>query len=274
MLGDQALSQVSRDEIERHLAQCSSCHAVYFWLKEYYEDFNATAREEERERVAGYLDELWNETPGHPGLIPLQQLDYPEEEQAEDEERSMVVLAAKSKKSPEHRYVQVVALGSSKDQVLARILYDRHEKQYQLYLLSGRDDASVQHAILSLPEWNLELVADQKGKLKFGRSEELLNADWAETQAYLRLPAYVLSGKPNDLEGRHEVDDVLVDYLDLSVLERDLRVTLSPRESNSTWTRLLLETEGGKRELVKLEDQFVDLADINPSHNLTLRFYP
>lgn len=156
------LTKEEMEEIKEVLEYSEEAQKMYAFLKQYYDELD---------RVSGIRSYV----------IPLKtKKDTPQFSRP-------VVLAAMSAEKKAASLVTKATLISEEHKTLVRVLEDQSDHTLQFHVIGERPDNN-ERAILSVVKHNVDLVTDNRGKLKNVR--ELSDIHWNEVSTLLRLPVY------------------------------------------------------------------------------------
>lgn len=171
--------RISPPELERvyaHLKDCPQCRSVHDFLKDFH------ARLLEASRAEGNMDESGsraNSSFGRPVVLhPIR--DVPDI--ALEPGARITVLAAETSPANAHRFTTKAALVSEKDKLLLRIVHDRVENRYRMYLIA-EDAARTRGTRVSIPALGVDLTTNEHGVAEFVLSASREEPDWATVQA-------------------------------------------------------------------------------------------
>jgi len=179
------------------------------------------------------------------------------------------VLAADTDTSSENSQFSVLATltAESKDMVV-RIVEDRDAGQGRLYVLSEPPDLRA-YAIVSFPEFGLDLVADEEGRLSFELPSDVSSEQWTDSRAVVRRPVSKQVLTPNG-------DETIAFASDRTVRGRrdegTLTVTIESGDSDVPSFLTATPPDGAAR-LLRPDASMPQECDVPPEASLVLRLY-
>ena len=170
--------RLSSPELERaytHLKDCPRCRAIHGFLKDFYARLNESSVAEE------VTPEHQQTDFAHPVILrPMK--DIPEF--ILGPEARITVLAAESVTANTQRFDTKAALVSEQDKVLMRIVHDRLENRYRMYLIA-EDMERIKIAKVSIPALGVDLTTNEHGVAEFVLAPTREEPDWKTIQAVL-----------------------------------------------------------------------------------------
>lgn len=168
-------------ELERvyaHLKVCSRCRSVHDFLKDFY----ARLGESESVQHEGAEDHLNKKKPLPEPTILHPMRDIPEF--ALSPGTRITVLAAETSSHSSHRFSTKAALVSEKEKILMRIVHDRLENRYRMYLIA-EDVERIRNTKVSIPALGIDLTTNEHGVADFALEPSREEPDWKNIQAVL-----------------------------------------------------------------------------------------
>ena len=161
-----------------HLKECPRCRSI----RDFLEDFYARLEEASSREAGGAVPASPEKTNfAHPVILrPMK--DVPEFRLGP--EARITVLAAESVVANTHRFTTMAALVSEREKVVMRIIHDRLENRYRMYLIA-EDTERVKHTKVSIPALGIDLVTDEHGIAEFVLAPSREEPEWNTLQAVL-----------------------------------------------------------------------------------------
>ena len=179
------------------------------------------------------------------------------------------VLAADTDRSSEKsRFSVLTTLAAESKDVVVRIVEDRDAGQGRLYVLSEPPERR-EHVIVSFPEFGLDLVADEEGRLAFELPSDVSSEQWTDARAVVRRPVSKKVVAPNG-------DERIPFASDGTVRGRrdEDTLTVSIEGGGSDMPSVLTATPpDGIARLVRLDASVPQECDVPPDAPLVLRLY-
>lgn len=174
------LSAAERERVETIVDQDRAARAYLDTLDTFYGLLDEEERRDTAPQVEDFVDELFaEETP--PAVVQVHPF------QSDRSSPSTVMAAATSTSAPSRRFSVLATLAAAEEDVLVRVIGDAEEGQGRLYVLSDRDEQCA-HAVVSFPDFGLDLVTDENGRLTFDLPADVEPEEWEQASAVVRRP--------------------------------------------------------------------------------------
>lgn len=184
------LSTAARERVETMIDQDRAARAYLDTLDTFYGLLDEEERRDSAPQVEDFVDELFaEETP--PAVVEV----YPF--RPDRSSPSTVLAAATSTSAPRRRFSVLATLAAADEDVLVRVIGDAAEGQGRLYVLSDRDEQCA-HAVVSFPDFGLDLVTDENGRLTFDLPANVDPEEWEQATAVVRRPLVTERLAPGD----------------------------------------------------------------------------
>lgn len=269
-----AVEESLRVEVEAHLNHCAACTKIFEFLKSFYSEL-----EEYQDVDADMVERIIQNEPRSSNVIEL----HPFKPQLGLEavnSQYLTVLAAMSNQPAQQRYQTVSTLASEKDKALVRIMYDRTEVRYHLYV-NTKDPRQCRHAIISFPALSTDFVTDGDGKVSFPAAQQMREKDWSSTECVLLTAIVEYQLRSEEIQRLCNLQTVLIEREDnvsrslkLEYSETTLHVHVTNLDnSHPGITRALVRTSAQEKILVYLENGDGTCRMASPLQELTLLLY-
>jgi hypothetical protein len=178
LLEPNRLASLELEDIYAHLKDCPRCRSVHDFLKDFHARLSApetsmvefpTVRSDQKKPFAKPI--ILNPMKEIPDFIP-------------GPEARVTVLAAETTTASTHRFITKAALVSEKDKLLLRIIQDRQDNRYRVYLIADNEDR-VRNAKVSIPALGVDLETNEHGIAEFVLAASQEEPDWNTLQAVL-----------------------------------------------------------------------------------------
>lgn len=181
-----------RQAIQRLIKADAGARAYAEFLQGFYARLKEEPPASSKERVDAFVEELFQE-PSEKNVLSLR----PFRRRAEP---GPTVLAAETD-APEsgRRFSVLTTLAAEAEDVLVRIVEDREADEGRLYVLDESPERRA-HVIVSFPDLELDLVADEEGRLAFDLPPGIDADEWARARAVVRRPIVTRSVAPGERE--------------------------------------------------------------------------
>ncbi|WP_103665894.1 hypothetical protein [Gracilimonas amylolytica] len=175
-----------------------------------------------------------------------------------------VILAAKSIADDHEKLKTLATLVSEEHKVVVRVLENSTDASIQIHVLNNKSE-SIGHTVLSLPEYDLDIVTDKHGKVK--GIKNLSGVEWKRIKPILRLPVKMKVFNAKDTsDSNFEIEGIEVD-----VAIGNEYVELNSELFLADISKLLLVT-ANETELVRTGQEAVRVKLEKPE-DLTVYFY-
>ncbi|MEX2411990.1 MAG: hypothetical protein WD607_11615 [Candidatus Paceibacterota bacterium] len=235
------LSEHEKKEIEKAISESEETQKLYEFLSAFYEE----------------LDEV---VPNSATVIPLKLF------QSEEYHSGPVVLAAMTSDPTSTTLETKATLFSDEQKTLVRILENKADNSLQFHVI-GQNRFKCERAILSILKPELDLVTNEKGKLKDVR--DLSNIRWNKISALLRVPVFKSTIAYNETVAPHTLLDV--SGANIRVELRADKLILQFDKKEHKLTRVLL-VQGRRTELKRIIETTVEFFTTG-NDKLSLYFY-
>jgi len=272
LLDSSKLDDVVRGDIQSHLEVCAVCAGTLEFLRSFYEEYRSTG-----DLATKGIDRLMVGLFPSGYIIPLHPFLYTPGPQQPDD-RYTTVLAAMTDEKGGQRFHTVATLTSESQGTVVRMVYDRSEESFKLYVHSD-DPQKREYAIISVPEIGADFVTDKKGQVTFRTADKSLQRGLGSLSGVLLTVVTTLSVAAADFKQAQPSDDLAVTQTDgkhsvrLTYNNGLLNVAVQSRDHHLPITRVLVQLSEDRALLVALKDGTggCGLDDLPP--RLTLRLY-
>lgn len=175
-----------------------------------------------------------------------------------------VILAAKSVADDHEKLKTLTTLVSEEHKVVVRVLENSTDASIQIHVLNNKSE-SIGHTVLSLPEYDLDIVTDEQGKVK--GIKNLSDVEWNRIKPILRLPVKKKVFNAKDTSDSH----FEVEGNEVEIAIGNEYVELNSNLFLTDISRLLLVT-AIETELVRTGQETVRVNMEKPE-DLTVYFY-
>lgn len=257
--------------VAAHLEQCPACRSIAEYLRGFHEALQGMG-EKPPPGLEDFVAKLFPSAHIVP-LFPYQTEPAP----GYVSEADAVVLAAKSPAPESARFELVATLASAQQDTLLRILRDREGNALRFYILS-EDLRKCRHAIISLPAFGIEVVADENGRGALEEGGEPIS-DWADLKCLLRLPVGEARIEGEQLRAASQHDPLVtkIEYRQIKIAYEHELLTFEVQPDPSGAQSGSLAVIGGPAGdlfLVTLQDgKGSHPLPALPSSELTIRLY-
>lgn len=271
LLDSNRLDDTVRRDIQSHLEACPVCAGTLEFLRSFYEEYRST-----RDVTSKGIDRLMPLLFPSDNIIPLHPFHYTPGPRQDD--RYTTVLAAMTNEKGGQRFHTVATLTSESQGTVVRMVYDRSEESFKLYVHSD-DPQKREYAIISVPEIGTDFVTDKKGQVTFRTADKSLQLGPGSLSGVLLTVVTTLSVAATDFKQAQPSDELAVTQTDgkhsvrLTYNNGLLNVAVQSQDNHLPITRLLVQPSEDRALLVALKDGAggCNLDDLPP--RLTLRLY-
>ena len=249
------LSEAEEKAVKAHLETCAACRETADYLRSFHRDLKEL-QYAEPPRISKLVRSLFPV----PNVILLHPFQH-EPGVGTLDTKYTTVLAAMTQDTLEQRFETVATLVSEKENALVRIMHDREENTYKLYV-RAEDARKRDHVIVSFPELSTDLVTDQHGQDSFRLPESSHVRNWNSMNAMLHTVVAEYRVVGADLARSTEQTPLVLDDtgeagITLRLSYGDGTVTLEAqptRDGAPAITRALVTVLGQTGVLVGLDD--------------------
>jgi len=259
-----SLSAAERRTVETMIDQDRAARAYLDTLDAFY---GLLGEEEQRgpaPQVQDFVDDLFADD-GLPAVVQVRPF------RPDRSSSSTVLAAATSTPSPNRRFSVLATLVAAEEDVLVRVIEDAKSGEGRLYVLSDRDEQRA-HACVSFPDFGLNLVADEKGRLTFDLPVDIEPEAWGQATAVVRRPLATERLAPGDTK---RVDGAFGGGVRCRWDEGTLSVALPGDGAGPLPSLMMVEpaADGGDRMLLRLAAGETIEHDLPVDGEVRIRLY-
>lgn len=257
------LGEEERAGIDRHLSGCPLCAGMADFLRGFHEELRRAGEE-----VHPAVDRLVARLLPRTAVLRLR----PFEPDVDDTDQPYTtVLAALTEAAPGQRFVTRATLAAAGADTLVRFVEDVRESVVTVYVQSA-DPARRRFALVLLPEAGVEILTDERGRVRFPSPPGI--SRWSERapDALLVCPVAEIAVRPADLPAATVDAPLRIAAVDLWTADAavQLRATRLPHSV----TRAFLLLESGVPHALVLSDGAGSFPRPDGDAPFTLLLYP
>jgi len=162
------LSRQEREQVQSALNRSEELQELADFFRSYYEELDRLSQQKRAKRNPVVELEPLEITPGSIATPHLK-------------------LAAMSEAPTSGELQTVVTLASEPEETVIRILENESSGEYQVHAISNKIKAG-EFPLLSIDEYNMDLVIDDCGHLVFEPDQSIRESNWKTLGTFLRLP--------------------------------------------------------------------------------------
>lgn len=174
LLEPDRMSPPDLEKVYAHLKDCVRCRSLYDFLMEFHGQLAEASPVEGQ--GAGTTGEWSFRKPVV--LYPIQNA----AEFTPELGPGITVLAAETSPANALRFTAKAALISEKEKLLLRIVHDRMENRYRMYLIA-EDADRTRNTRVSIPALGVDLTTNEQGMAEFVLAPSSKEPDWEAVQA-------------------------------------------------------------------------------------------
>lgn len=252
-----------RRAVERLIEEDPGARTYAEFLGDFYGRLDNEPLPPSGDRVDEFVEGLFEEE----AVVPLRPFQPPRDARP-------TVLAADTDSAraeapaDERRFAVLTTLAAEEENLLVRVVKDRDTGRGRLYVLADPPERRA-HVVVSFPDLDLNLVADEEGRTTFAMPTGISPKQWAEVHAVVRHPVAARAVGPGE--------EVAVHLPDGSTLlgEREdevLRVAVEPH-GGSLPSHFTVASQDDSARLFRLRTSSPLECDASPEAPLMLRVY-
>jgi hypothetical protein len=246
------VQQEVRDEITRHIRQCSGCKGMVESMKSFYSSVSELI-ETNVSDVDLLLERLF---PG-PAILRLKPYKPAVSGEQENPGAHISVLAAKTPGIADtNRFQTVAVVASEHDHAVLRIQHDTVDGSYMLYFHTD-ESYPREGGIVSLPSLQLDLLLDHRGQASFVLDAAAAPADWSTMECSVRFPlssARISLGEISHEEPMVTADPAGAFRIELQYSEDRLLFSVRPTGAAAGPTLLVIKGTPGETSMLPLTE--------------------
>jgi len=175
-----ALSAAERERVETMIDQDGTARLYHETLDVFYGLLEDEERRDTAPQVEDFVDDLFADD-AVPATVQVRPF------RRDQSSPSTVLTAATPTASPSRRFSVLATLAAGEEDVLVRVIGDAKSDQGRVYVLADREEQRA-HAVVSFPDFGLNLVTDENGRLTFDLPADVEPEDWEHATAVVRRP--------------------------------------------------------------------------------------
>ena len=254
------MEAAARRAVERLIEHDPGASAYATFLRGFYDRLDEETERPPDTRVEAFVEELFDKSDA--SVIPVRPLS------SSQGARPTVLAASTATRSDERRYAVLSTLAAESEQMLVRIVQDRHASRGHLYVLADPPERGA-YVVVSFRELGIDLVADAQGRRAFDLPSNVSPEQWADARAVVRRPIATAEAAPSattvvPLPGRERV----------RCRRRGEALEASVEAAGEQRAALLAATSpNGSPMLLRLQSGAPARGTVDPASSLTLRVY-
>ncbi len=261
------LSNDQRRAVERLIEEDPGARIYAEFLEDFYGRLDDEPLSPPRNHVDKFVARLFQREE-EASVVPLRPFRPPRNTRP-------TVLAADTDSTPadaptdKGRFIVLTTLAAENENLLVRIVKDRDTGQGRLYVLADPPEQRA-HVVVSVPDFGLDLVADEEGRATFALPMEVPSERWAEVHAVVRRPVAARAVAPDEEVVMHLPTGGTV----LGEREgRVLRIVVESHDGSDVPSHLVVAPFDNPARLFRLNASSQLECDTLPEVPLMLRVY-